>query len=317
MKPFNVFPYDSNFDFMRLRMASLIVAALILFVAVGAMFGKGFNFALDFTGGVGIELAYDKPVDVDSVRKRLADAGYERAQVQTFGSGKELLIRLRDESKQAGADPTASIAESVRVAASEPGNPAKKLRSADISPQVGRELAENGVYALLFVILGFLIYISFRFEWKFAVAAIITTLHDVVVVAGWFALSGHEFDLTVLAGLLSVMGYSINDTIVVFDRVRENFRGMRATPAEVLNRSINQTLSRTVITSFVAFLTVFALYLYGGGSLRGMAESQILGIIIGTLSSMFVACPLLLWLGVSKQDLLPKARDEVALARRP
>ena len=317
MKPFNVFPYDSNFDFMRLRIASLIVAALILFVAVGAMFGKGFNFALDFTGGVGIELAYDKPVDVDSVRKRLADAGYERAQVQTFGSGKELLIRLRDESKQAGADPTASIAESVRVAASEPGNPAKKLRSADISPQVGRELAENGVYALLFVILGFLIYISFRFEWKFAVAAIITTLHDVVVVAGWFALSGHEFDLTVLAGLLSVMGYSINDTIVVFDRVRENFRGMRATPAEVLNRSINQTLSRTVITSFVAFLTVFALYLYGGGSLRGMAESQILGIIIGTLSSMFVACPLLLWLGVSKQDLLPKARDEVALARRP
>ena len=317
MKPFNVFPYDSNFDFMRLRMASLIVAALILFVAVGAMFGKGFNFALDFTGGVGIELAYDKPVDVDSVRKRLADAGYERAQVQTFGSGKELLIRLRDESKQAGADPTASIAESVRVAASEPGNPAKTLRSADISPQVGRELAENGVYALLFVILGFLIYISFRFEWKFAVAAIITTLHDVVVVAGWFALSGHEFDLTVLAGLLSVMGYSINDTIVVFDRVRENFRGMRATPAEVLNRSINQTLSRTVITSFVAFLTVFALYIYGGGSLRGMAESQILGIIIGTLSSMFVACPLLLWLGVSKQDLLPKARDEVALARRP
>lgn len=317
MKPFNVFPYDSNFDFMRLRMASLIVAALILFVAVGAMFGKGFNFALDFTGGVGIELAYDKPVDVDSVRKRLADAGYDRAQVQTFGSGKELLIRLRDESKQAGADPTASIAESVRAAASEPGNPAKTLRSAEISPQVGRELAENGVYALLFVILGFLIYISFRFEWKFAVAAIITTLHDVVVVAGWFALSGHEFDLTVLAGLLSVMGYSINDTIVVFDRVRENFRGMRATPAEVLNRSINQTLSRTVITSFVAFLTVFALYLYGGGSLRGMAESQILGIIIGTLSSMFVACPLLLWLGVSKQDLLPKARDEAALARRP
>ena len=317
MKPFNVFPYDSNFDFMRLRMASLIVAALIMFVGVGAMFAKGFNFALDFTGGVGIELAYDKPVDVDSVRKRLADAGYERAQVQTFGSGKELLIRLRDESKQAGADPTASIAESVRVAASEPGNPAKKLRSAQISPQVGRELAENGVYALLFVVLGFLIYISFRFEWKFAVAAIITTLHDVVVVAGWFALSGHEFDLTVLAGLLSVMGYSINDTIVVFDRVRENFRGMRTSPAEVLNKSINQTLSRTVITSFVAFLTVFALYLYGGGSLRGMAESQILGIIIGTLSSIFVACPLLLWLGVSKQDLMPKARDEAALARRP
>ena len=318
MKPFNVFPYDSNIDFMRLRLISLVVAALIMFVGIGGMFAKGFNFALDFTGGVGIELAYEKPVDVEGVRKRLDAAGYNSAQVQTFGTGKELLVRLRDETKKkAGDDPTASIAESVRVVASEPGNPAKKLRSAEISPQVGRELAENGIYAVLFVILGFLIYISFRFEWKFAVAAIITTLHDVLVVAGWFALSGHEFDLTVLAGVLSVMGYSINDTIVVFDRVRENFRGMRATPAEVLNRSINQTLSRTVITSFVAFLTVLALYLYGGGSLRGMAESQILGIIIGTLSSIFVACPLLLWLGVSKQDLMPKARDEAALARRP
>jgi preprotein translocase subunit SecF len=318
MKPFNVFPYDSNIDFMRLRMISLAVAALIMFLGIGGMFAKGFNFALDFTGGVGIELAYEKPVDVDGVRKRLEAAGYESAQVQTFGTGKELLVRLRDETKKkAGDDATASIAESVRVVASEPGNQAKKLRSAEISPQVGRELAENGIYAVLFVVLGFLMYISFRFEWKFAVAAIITTLHDVVVVAGWFALTGHEFDLTVLAGVLSVMGYSINDTIVVFDRVRENFRGMRVSPAEVLNRSINQTLSRTVITSFVAFLTVLALYLYGGGSLRGMAESQILGIIIGTLSSIFVACPLLLWLGVSKQDLMPKARDEAALARRP
>jgi preprotein translocase subunit SecF len=205
----------------------------------------------------------------------------------------------------------------VARAASQPGNQAEKRSSASISPQVGKELALNGVYALLFVIIGFLVYISFRFEWKFAVAAIITTMHDVVVVAGWFALTGHEFDLTVLAGVLSVMGYSINDTIVVFDRVRENFRSMRVEPAEVLNRSINQTLSRTVITSFVAFLTVFALYLYGGGSLRGMAESQMIGIIIGTLSSIFVACPLLLWLGVSKQDLMPKARDDAALARRP
>jgi preprotein translocase subunit SecF len=139
----------------------------------------------------------------------------------------------------------------------------------------------------------------------------------VVIVVGWFALSGHEFDLTVLAGALSVMGYSVNDTIVVFDRVRENFRSLRASPSEVLNASINQTLSRTVITSFVALLTVLALYLYGGASLRGMAESQIIGIVIGTLSSIFVACPLLMWLGVSKQDLMPKARDEAALARRP
>lgn len=324
MKPFNLFPYDSAFDFMRLRMISLIVAALIMFVAIGGMVFKGFNFALDFTGGVGIELAYEKPVDVDGVRERLEQAGFGNAQVQTFGSGNDLLIRLRDDAGRAAttsADAeqsrTESIAEKVREAASEPGNPARKLNSADISPQVGRELAENGVYAMLFVVLGFLIYISFRFELKFAIAAIITTLHDVVVVLGWFALTGREFDLTVLAGVLSVMGYSINDTIVVFDRVRENFRGMRASPSEVLNRSINQTLSRTVITSFVALLTVLALYFYGGGSLKGMAEAQLLGIIIGTVSTIFIACPLLLWLGVTKQDLLPKARDEAELARRP
>ena len=138
-----------------------------------------------------------------------------------------------------------------------------------------------------------------------------------MIVLGWFSLTGREFDLTVLAGVLSTMGFSINDTIVVFDRVRENFRGMRADPATILNRSINQTLSRTVITSFVAFLTVLALYLYGGGSLEGMAEALMVGIVIGTVSTIFVACPLLLWLGVSKQDLMPKSRDEAELAKRP
>lgn len=320
MKPFNVFPYDSKIDFMRLRMISLTVAALIMFVAIGGMLFKNFNFALDFTGGVGVELAYDKPVDVEGVRERLETAGFANAQVQTFGTGSELLVRLRAEEageKKTEADKASSLAESVRVAASEDGNPARMMRSSEISAQVGKELAWDGLLALVFVVVGFLMYISMRFEFKFAVAAIITTLHDVVVVIGWFALTGHEFDLTVLAGILSVMGFSINDTIVVFDRVRENFRSMRASPVEVLNRSVNQTLSRTVITSFVAFLTVLALYLYGGGSLQGMAESQMVGIVIGTLSSIFVACPLLLWLGVSKQDLLPKARDEEALARRP
>lgn len=316
MKPFNVFPYDSSFDFLRLRWASLVVAALLMFVAIGAMVGKGFNFALDFTGGTVTELKFERPVDVDDVRARLAAAGYEGAQVQTFGSGNDLLIRLQPKEGE-GAGQVAQTADAVLRAASTPDNPGQIVKSDFVGPQIGEELAWNGLYALLFVIVGFLVYISFRFEWKFAVAAIITTLHDIVVVAGWFALSGHEFDLTVLAGVLSVMGYSINDTIVVFDRVRENFRILRAEPREVLNRSINQTLSRTVITSFVALLTVLALYLYGGGSLRGMAESQIIGIVVGTVSSIFVACPLLLWLGVSKQDLMPKARDEAALARRP
>ena len=188
-----------------------------------------------------------------------------------------------------------------------------------ISAQVGRDLAKNAAMAMAFVIIGFMAYIAFRFEWKFAVAAILTTLHDVLVVAGFFAFTQREFDLTLMAGLLTVMGFSINDTIVVFDRVRENFRTMRADPLTVLNTSINQTLSRTIITSFVAFLTGLALYIYGGGSLEGMAVSQMLGIVIGTLSSIFVACTLLTYgpLKVTKQDLLPKARDEAALARRP
>jgi len=315
MKPFNVFPYDSTIHFMRARVVSLVIAALLMFAAIGAMAVNGFNFALDFTGGVGVELRFAKPVEVEAVRSRLAKAGYDNAQVQSFGTGTDLLVRLQ--KKEGGSNATTSIAQDVRQAASTADNPAEVRSSAEISAQVGKELTEKGILALVFVVVGFLIYISFRFEWKFAVAAIITTLHDVVIVVGWFALSGHEFNLTVLAGALSVMGYSVNDTIVVFDRVRENFRSMRATPAEVLNTSINQTLSRTVITSFVALLTVLALYIYGGSSLRGMAESQIIGIVVGTLSSIFVACPLLLWLGVSKQDLMPKARDEAALARRP
>lgn len=316
MKPFNVFPYDSNINFMRLRWVSLVVAAAIMFVGIGAMFTNGFNFALDFTGGTSVELRFANPVKVDDVRSRLSSAGFHNAQVQTFGTGNDLLVRLQPK-EGVGQQDTSQTADQVQRVATTATNPAQLLRSGYVGPQIGKELALNGIYALLFVVLGFLIYISFRFEWKFAVAAIITTLHDVVVVAGWFALSGHEFDLTVLAGVLSVMGYSINDTIVVFDRVRENFRLVRAEPLVVLNKSINQTLSRTVITSFVAFLTVLALYLYGGGSLQGMAEAQMLGIVIGTLSSIFVACPLLLWLGVSKQDLMPKARDEEALARRP
>ena len=320
MKPFNVFPYDSNIDFLRLRWISISIAVLLMFVSIGAMATRGFNFALDFTGGVGVELRYDRAPDVDTVREQLSSAGFESAQVQNFGSDEDLLVRLQADGKQAGGvDQAQSIGDAVAKAASLEGNPATKRSSSVISAQVGQDLALNAFYALIFVLVGFLAYISVRFEKKFAVAAIITTLHDVLICVGWFALSGHEFDLNVLAGILSVMGFSINDTIVVFDRVRENFRGMRADPLTVLNKSINQTLSRTVITSFVAFLTVLALYIYGGDSLKGMAEAQMIGIVVGTLSSIFIACPLLTigLLKVSKQDLMPKAKDEAALARRP
>lgn len=298
---------------MRLRFVSLAVATLVMFIAFGAMAFKGFNFALDFTGGYETEVQFSKPVDVNQLRARLEQAGYKGAQVRVIGSSNDVVIRMR------GQQDGARMSGSQVVSAVQSAENTATLRDYYyVGPQVGKELAENGILAVVFVVLGFLAYVWLRFELKFAIAAIITTMHDVVLVCGWFALLGHEFDLAVLAGALSVMGYSINDTIVVFDRVRENFKTLhKLSPMEVMNRSINQTLSRTIITSFVALLTVLALYFYGGDSLKGMAESQIIGIVIGTLSSIFVACPLLLMMGVTKQDLLPKARDEEALNARP
>jgi preprotein translocase subunit SecF len=313
-----LFPSNSNINFMRLRMVSLTIAAVLMFAGIASMATRGFNYALDFTGGTKTELTFEKPVNVEEMRQRLEANGFPGAEVRTVGARNEIVIRMRLNKANSDAKKIQEFSESVLKAAQTSDNPGKVFPSVYVGPQIGNEFAWNGLKAAIFVVLGFLIYVWVRFEWKFAVAAIITTLHDVVLVAGWFSISGHELDLAVLAGILSVMGYSISDTIVVFDRVRENFRNLqRVSPAEVLNRSVNQTLSRTIITSFVAFLTVLALYIYGGNSLQGMAESQIIGIVFGTLSSIFVACPLLLWLGVTKQDLMPKAKDLAELERRP
>ena len=316
-----LFPSNSKFDFMRLRHVALAVFAAAVLASITLLVVKGFNYALDFTGGAVVEVEFEKPVEVEAVRRKLAAAGFENPVVQSFGSGNDLVIRLQP-PKEAGPEAvsTSKLGADILAAAQEAGNAGRVVRADVVGPQIGSELAWNGLYAAIFVMLGFLGYIAIRFEKKFALAATISTLGDVLIVLGWFALTQHEFDLTVLAGVLSVMGYSINDKIVVFDRVRENFRMLnKVPPIEVLNRSINQTLSRTIITSFVAFLTVLALYLYGGVSLKGMAEAQMIGIVIGTLSSILVACPLLLRFNVSKQDLLPKARDalEAELARRP
>ena len=315
--PLHLIPNDTRIDFMRWRWLAIGFIALLMLASVATIATKGFNYALDFTGGTSVELLFQKPADVDAVRERLEAAGYAGAQVQTMGTASDLMIRLQPKDGGTDAEAINRTADEVLAAASTPDNAASVKGRSYVGPQVGQDLAKKGIYAIVFVVLGFLIYIAFRFEWKFAVAAIITTLGDVLIVAGWFSLAQREFDLTLLAGLLTVMGFSINDTIVVFDRVRENFKGLRAPPAEVLNKSINQTLSRTVITSFVAMLTVLALYLYGGGSLRGMAESQMLGIAVGTLSSIFVASPILLWLGVSKKDLMPVTKENPELARRP
>lgn len=317
--PLSLIPYDTRIDFMRIRWIALAIGVIMLLVSLGSIAFKGFNFALDFTGGTAITLRYDHPPSVDEVRDRLIDAGHANAQVQTFGSGSDLLVRLRAEEEQLTVDENTVLVEEVLAAVQTAENPVSVLRRESISSQVSAELATNATYAALFVLLGFLVYIGFRFEWKFAVSASITTLFDVAVVAGFFALTGREFDLTVLAGLLSVMGFSINDTIVVFDRVRENFRTVRASPLEIFNRSINQTLSRTIITTTVFFLSVLALYIFGGSSLESLALSQMIGAIIGTASSILLACPLLTIgpLKVTKQDLLPKSKDDPELARRP
>ncbi|MCW4454010.1 protein translocase subunit SecF [Flavobacterium sp. MXW15] len=319
--PLHLIPNDTQFDFMRTRWVAVGIAVLLFFASVGLIAFKGFNYALDFTGGTVVEVRFEKPANVDEVRDHLEGAGYGGAQVQNFGSGSDLLIRLQPLETEGANDGEANnrTAQAVLAAISAQDNQATVLRTEFVGPQVGKELAMNGVYAALFVIVGFLIYIGFRFELKFAIVATLTTMFDVLLVAAYFSLSGREFDLTVLAGLLSVMGFSINDTIVVFDRVRENFRSLRVEPLEVMNRSINQTLSRTIITSVVFFLSVLALYLYGGGSLEGLALSQMIGAVVGTLSSIFIACPLLTMgaLKVTKQDLLPKAKDLEELARRP
>ena len=320
-----LFPSNSNINFMAARHVTVGIFVTLMLVAVVALATRGFNYALDFTGGTVVEVEFEKPADVEEIRARLEGAGYSSPIVQTFGSGNDIVIRLQPPEMEEGAGPEAAppaeqAGTSILNVVQSADNPGRVIRSDFVGPQIGNELALNGLYATIFVALGFLAYIAIRFEFKFAIAAVVATMFDVVVVCGWFALTQHEFDLTVLAGILSVMGFSINDTIVVFDRVRENFRLLnKLEPREVLNRSINQTLSRTIITSFVALLTVLALYFFGGQSLKGMAESQIIGIVIGTLSSILLACPILLLLGVTKQDLLPKAREDVEaeLARRP
>src|SRR3546814_106098 len=219
--PLHLIPASPNVNFMRLRWVSIAIAVLLAVAALAAIGFKGFNYALDFTGGTLVEMHFDRPANVDHVREQLATAGYDGAQVQTYGSGSDLLVRLQTDQGQGGAAASNAASKAVLEAVNTTDNPAHITRSEFVGPQVGKDLARNAVWALLFVIIGFLIYIAFRFEWKFAVAAILTTLHDVLIVAGYFALTGREFDLTVLAGLLSVMGFSIHDTIVVFDRDRK------------------------------------------------------------------------------------------------
>ncbi|EKT4089774.1 protein translocase subunit SecF [Stenotrophomonas maltophilia] len=322
--PLHILPNDTKIDFMRWRHVAMVVTVIVFLASVAIIGVKGFNYALDFTGGTLIEARFDKAVDVEQVRTKLEQSGFEGAQVQSVGGNTDLLIRLAPHGEHAAGTGDAAHEDKATAAAvvkalSTADNQATVLRNEFVGPQIGKDLAMNGLYATIFMLAGFLIYIAVRFEWKFAVTASIVAMFDLIVTVAYVSLLGREFDLTVLAGLLSVMGFAINDLIVVFDRVRENFRSLRVDSMEVLNRSINQTLSRTVITAVMFFLSALALYMYGGSSMEGLAETHMIGAVIVVLSSILVAVPMLTigFLRVSKQDLLPKAKDIEALARRP
>jgi preprotein translocase subunit SecF len=315
-----VFNPNSNIDFLRLRKISLTISVLLIVISLAAIFGKGLNYGLDFTGGVLVEVAYDQPVDIGDVRGALNDAGYPNALVQSVGGAREVSVRIHPTSNDAGvAQKSDDVAAGVMKALNAKRADAKMTRPPDfVGPQVGEELKSDGIIAVLFVIVGIMIYIGIRFEWRFAVAAIASEIHDTLITVGFYAITQHEFDITVLASVLAVVGYSINDKVVVFDRVRELFRSSRkAEPVDVLNKAINSTLSRTIITALFTAITMVALYLFGGPVVHGFALTMLIGIAVGTLSSIFFANPILLWLGVSKKDLMPVTRDNPELARRP
>jgi len=257
------------------------------------------------------------------VRDALNAAGYEHAVVQSIGGAREMSIRMQStDDKQAdaavGTKKSDQVADDVLKALTAKRADVKRTRTDFVGPQVGEELRNDGLVAVIFVIIGIMVYIGIRFEWRFAVAAIASEIHDTLITVGFYAVTQHEFDITVLASVLAVVGYSINDKVVVFDRVRELFRSARrAEPEEILNKAINSTLSRTIITALFTAITMVALYFFGGPVVHGFALTMLIGILVGTLSTIFFASPILLWLGVSKKDLMPVTRDNPELARRP
>ncbi len=317
-----IFKHDAAFDFLRWRRVSLVISALLVILAIGAIATRGLNYGLDFTGGILVDVKYAQPVDISDVRGALDTAGFGHAVVQSVGGAREVSIRLQPtDDKAANGEPKKSdqVAADVIKALQTKRADASLGRDPDyVGPEVGAELKSDGVTAVIFVIIGIMIYIGVRFEWRFAIAAIASEFHDTLLTIGFYALTQHEFDVTVLASVLAVVGYSINDKVVVFDRVREIFRATRkGEPVDVLNKAINSTLSRTIITALFTAITMIALYFFGGPAVHGFALTMIIGIVIGTLSSIFFANPILLWLGVSKKDLMPVTRDNPELARRP
>ncbi|MGI9344293.1 MAG: protein translocase subunit SecF [Gammaproteobacteria bacterium] len=304
----------TNIDFMGKRRYTAVFSFILIAIAVGSLATRGLNFGIDFTGGVLIEVGYPEAADLVDIRQRLADGGFGDAIVQNFGSATDVLIRVMPEE---GVD-AGQIGDQIYGFLSSGQQDVDLRRVEFVGPQVGEELTERGGLAMLFAIIMILIYIMIRFQWKFAVGSVAALVHDVIIVIGFFSVLQIPFDLSVLAAILAVIGYSLNDTIVVFDRIRENFRLIRKEGAEsIMNTSVNQMLGRTLITSATTLLVVLALFWLGGETVRGFSIALIVGVLIGTYSSIYTASASALALDVTTEDLIPKKVDKESVDDLP
>ncbi len=302
-----LFKLRQSIPFMRYGRVTTFISLLTFLLAVWALAGKGLNLGVDFTGGSVLEVAYPAPIEIDQVRRAVEKTGFTEVSVQRYGSSQAVLIQLPNKGQMAGA----AVSEHV-MAALKADNAGAELKRLDfVGPQVGNELYENGALALLVVCLGIMAYLTLRFQWKFALAGIVANMHDVVIILGCFAFFGWEFNLTVLAGVLAILGYSVNESVIVFDRIRENFRTMRqADTAKIIDSAITTTMSRTVITHAMTQLMVLSMLFLGGESLHYFALALTIGILFGIYSSVLVASPIVYYLGVTNLDFIKPAKTE-------
>ena len=302
----------STIRFMAVRNIAFSITVVLTLIGLGALFTKGLNFGLDFTGGTLIELQYEQPANLELIKAELSQAGYTDAVVQSFGASTDVLVRLAGDSPDLGNEVAAALRKVDEAARFE----VKRVEF--VGPQVGEELRDQGGLGMLMALGGIMLYLGFRFQWKFAVGAIVSLVHDVIVTMGvlsWFQIT---FDLTVLAAVLEIIGYSLNDTIVVFDRVRENFRVLRkASLIDNINISTTQTLLRTMATSISTLLAIAALLIFGGDNLWGFSIALFVGVLAGTYSSIYIANVVLIWLNLSAEDLIPPAASEKEVDDRP
>jgi preprotein translocase subunit SecF len=306
---------ETKFRFMARRHQATIFSAVLLLISLGSLALRGLEFGIDFTGGTLIEVGYPRAANLERARAALDQAGFRNAVVQHFGTSRDLLVRIAPRADIEKAQLSSSVLRTLNEAAA---TQLEMRRVEFVGPQIGEELTEQGGLAMIIALGGILIYVSIRFQWKYALGAVIALFHDVLITLGFFSVLGLEFDLTVLAAVLAVIGYSLNDTIVVFDRIRENFRRMRrGEPIEIIDASLNQTLSRTLMTSFTTLLVLVALFVFGGELIHGFATALLVGIIVGTYSSIYVASNAALRLGVSKADFLTVPKEGAGVDARP